>query len=1379
MVQHFQNILKTLALMVGFVVCFGVSGWGQSYLGLDGGFEGSATIDNTNLYSAGQSGKWAKANTNQTIADETTIVRSGSHALNVTNSTTTGRRTYTPTFSPISGQRLVIQFYRRVSSTTNTQLSHCEISRDGTTALMAAPGTTYTVPPTADTWEKVSFAPTSTDYVSTVWADIIHKQTGTGGLLYIDDVCIYTATAVDVTAANAPTAFTATPAANSIDVSWTAASGGVDGGGYLVVRGTSDPTTAPNVNGIYAVNNTIAAGMTIVYQGTGTAFTDAGLLSGTTYFYRIYTYDKAYNYSAALTGSATTGGVPTITVGSLTAFSDQCAGTISSEKTYNVSGAYLTNNIIITPPANFEISLTSGSGFVANPSSLTLIPSGGTVPSTTIYVVFKPTAVTAYSGDITHTSTGATQKNVAVSGNGISTPAATTAGTHTPSPTQIVWNWNTVSGASYKYNTVNDYGSATDNGSSTTYTQTSLTCNTSYNLYVWTYNSCGNSSSVTLTQTTSVCPATPIYQHLFGTVAISGKPYTVAPDVLNSNLNTSSWTTSYTGFVDYTGSSGKALGVAAASSGTTYTLTFNVASGYQVSVTSFSFWRQRSATGPTDWSMTINGTSVGSGTNPETGANTGDLTPTSTISGLTGTITVVMTLTNGTGGTFRLDDFTLFGDVTSVGPLLSVSSLTAFGDKCIGSTYGPNSFTITGTSLTTANVTVAALSGYTYCTTSGGTYTSSLSLPQGGGSYSQTIYVKFSPVAVLSYNGNISVGGGGASAVNCAASGSGVNSSSVTSHPSNQNVADGSNTSFTVVATNAASYQWQENQSGSWNNLSNGGVYSNVTTATMNITGVTLGLSGYQYRCVVTSSCSGSVTSNAATLTVTSGPTWLIDEDFTTTTGPGDLATSTTGPFTSSGTWFTASVTVANRGTNALFMSNDGVLTTPTFSNGDLLAFWMQCATGNETAYLIIEVNDGTKGWSTLATVTNIKFQGQYYFYTISTGIIQVRFNFFDGNNNDVYFDDVMIRSAGRCTSTSLLEKVHVNSCAAAEEGTNEFILVDVDAPINVDDLIVTFPSADPNTLSFCTDCDKTFVPNPTYTASINTLAGCAIAYEPPGGVIPANSKLVVFSGSTPEFTYDLSGACGSGITYYVLYCDNTNTSGRFANAPTAGTYRYTSIIDASSGCYDQVIYDSSIPNVDGEFAYYDLSTRAMSYGNNGCTEAILPIELLTFDAVFNNDEVYLSWTTATETNNEYFEIERSDNMVTFYPIGKVLGAGNSNSATSYYFTDYNPVLGNNYYRLKQTDFDGKSSESDIVSVMVDENSVIGMFLENNVLIISTKATIKSVDIISVTGKNISKHTNFTDQEEIQIDISGISAGIYFVKISDDSFTETRKIFFR
>ena len=90
------------------------------------------------------------------------------------------------------------------------------------------------------------------------------------------------------------------------------------------------------------------------------------------------------------------------------------------------------------------------------------------------------------------------------------TPGAPTSGTHVPSSTQIVWNWNTVAGATgYKWSTTNNYAGATDMGTATTNTETGLACNTAYTRYAWAYNDCGNSTAVALNQTTTACAGAP------------------------------------------------------------------------------------------------------------------------------------------------------------------------------------------------------------------------------------------------------------------------------------------------------------------------------------------------------------------------------------------------------------------------------------------------------------------------------------------------------------------------------------------------------------------------------------------------------------------------------------------------------------------------------------------------------------------------------------------------------------------------------------------------------------------------------------------------------------------------------------------------------
>jgi hypothetical protein len=158
-----------------------------------------------------------------------------------------------------------------------------------------------------------------------------------------------------------------------------------------------------------------------------------------------------------------------------------------------------------------------------------------------------------------------------------------------------------------------------------------------------------------------------IYYHDFDTLSISGSPYSQAPVTLDSSLSNSSWVSSTGNFTSYAGSAGLAIALSNSGGTPTMTLSFDVDSGYNCSIDSFRFWRMRSSTGAQNWALSINSVSVGSGTVPTSGTNIGNTAVSSPISNLTGTVSVVITLSGASGtGTFRLDDFTLFGTVQAI-----------------------------------------------------------------------------------------------------------------------------------------------------------------------------------------------------------------------------------------------------------------------------------------------------------------------------------------------------------------------------------------------------------------------------------------------------------------------------------------------------------------------------------------------------------------------------------------------------------------------------------------------------------------------------------------------------------------------------------------
>lgn len=102
-----------------------------------------------------------------------------------------------------------------------------------------------------------------------------------------------------------------------------------------------------------------------------------------------------------------------------------------------------------------------------------------------------------------------------------------------------------------------------------------------------------------------------------------------------------------------------------------------------------------------------------------------------------------------------------------------------------------------------------------------------------------------------------------------------------------------------------------------------------------------------------------------------------------------------------------------------------------------------------------------------------------------------------------------------------------------------------------------------------------------------------------------------------------------------------------------------------------------------------------------------MPISLVSFKGTIINKSTLLTFSTATETNNSHFVIERSGDARTFAEIGQVRGAGTTQEPHEYTFTDEKPMNGTNYYRLRQVDFDGTESFSPVVSVVFGKSDRI------------------------------------------------------------------------
>lgn len=178
--------------------------------------------------------------------------------------------------------------------------------------------------------------------------------------------------------------------------------------------------------------------------------------------------------------------------------------------------------------------------------------------------------------------------------------------------------------------------------------------------------------------------------------------------------------------------------------------------------------------------------------------------------------------------------------------------------------------------------------------------------------------------------------------------------------------------------------------------------------------------------------------------------------------------------------------------------------------------------------------------------------------------------------------------------------------------------------------------------------------------------------------------------------------------------------------------------------------------------------------GNTG--NISLPVELSFFEAqAIEDDMVQLTWQTQSETNNDYFEIQRShnDDGTEFESIGLIRSAEHPNQINNYQFEDRTPILNEySYYRLKQVDYDGKFSFSNIQSVKIDQQSSFDIFPNPirkgqslNITYPTSSSAQRRVHIVNHTGAIVHELTINGSQE---IDLPELPGGIYFVSIYEN-----------
>ncbi|NWF50925.1 MAG: T9SS type A sorting domain-containing protein [Ignavibacteriaceae bacterium] len=282
-----------------------------------------------------------------------------------------------------------------------------------------------------------------------------------------------------------------------------------------------------------------------------------------------------------------------------------------------------------------------------------------------------------------------------------------------------------------------------------------------------------------------------------------------------------------------------------------------------------------------------------------------------------------------------------------------------------------------------------------------------------------------------------------------------------------------------------------------------------------------------------------------------------------------------------------------------------------------------------------------------------------------------------------------------------------------------------------------------------------------------------------PSGGLATGSFIITFASPIPlsEGSYWLSVQCNMDYsvggqwgwteqTQNGLESTWRNPGGGFGTPCTAWGYRVTNCVIGAS-------------------PYFDFSFRL-----NG-TSAPIPVELTSFTASANNGIVELNWSTATETNNKGFEIERSVNGQ-FVNIGYVAGHGTVTEKQNYSFVDRNLSAGTYTYRLKQIDFNGEFEYSNEVEVEVSAPAEFSLgqnypnpFNPSTKISYSLAVDSKvSLKIFNVLGQQVAQLLNSSvpaGVHEVNFYASGFNSGVYFYQleangIDGQTFSSTQKM---
>lgn len=261
---------------------------------------------------------------------------------------------------------------------------------------------------------------------------------------------------------------------------------------------------------------------------------------------------------------------------------------------------------------------------------------------------------------------------------------------------------------------------------------------------------------------------------------------------------------------------------------------------------------------------------------------------------------------------------------------------------------------------------------------------------------------------------------------------------------------------------------------------------------------------------------------------------------------------------------------------------------------------------------------------------------------------------------------------------------------------------------------------------------------------------------------------------STQEF-WNLNRNNGAASNVRVTLSYNFDRSGPINKRSDLRVARFNGTDWVSEGLFDTTGTPGNGTITSNVVTAFSPFTLGSSSGLNP-----LPITLLSFNAIPVNTSVIVKWITTNEQNNDFFTVEKSFDGRTWFEIGVVDGAENSNLTLDYQLIDRNPVEGLQFYRLKQTDLNGEFTYSSIVPVKFNSElktlvypqpagNIVNVSLQNN------ENQNVSITVYSTMGQKLIE-MNQLNGNNFQVDISQLNTGVYYMEVSLEGVVSKMKL---